>query len=253
MNIQVNETIKHYDGTNENYISRWYPKIKNCGLLVPATKIFRVPNEILSNIFGETDKEMLLLDQWLRETVWPLMDRRIYFLKNGTFSNKFDFMYCKTNKYNLLANLVEINTTAEMFGAGGIEEFALREFVDLGYNEQEIAKIYNGLPLHTEFRVFYDFDATKALYCVNYWDYDYVAKNLYSYNDKLVFESYYPKILKEYEMNKNKVCDLVEKHMQSVDLTGKYSIDIMMDTKKQFWLIDMALARNSAYWNESEE
>ena len=109
------------------------------------------------------------------------------------------------------------------------------------------------MPLHTEFRVFYDFDATKALYCVNYWDYDYVAKNLYSYNDKLVFESYYPKILKEYEMNKNKVCDLVEKHMQSVDLTGKYSIDIMMDTKKQFWLIDMALARNSAYWNESEE
>ena len=36
-------------------------------------------------------------------------------------------------------------------------------------------------------------------------------------------------------------------------LEGKWSIDIMMNDENDFYLIDMALAKNSAYWDPEHE
>ena len=46
---------------------------------------------------------------------------------------------------------------------------------------------------------------------------------------------------------------LVSKHMKSTEgLSGQWSIDILEDEAGKFWLIDMAIAQRSAYWDESK-
>ena len=38
--------------------------------------------------------------------------------------------------------------------------------------------------------------------------------------------------------------------MKEVELIGNWSVDILLDEKGDFWLIDMAIAENSAYWDK---
>lgn len=57
------------------------------------------------------------------------------------------------------------------------------------------------------------------------------------------------KLSSRYEANK----DIVIKHLQTIlpniDLEGQWSVDIMQNGK-DFWLIDMASAEHSAYYDE---
>lgn len=42
---------------------------------------------------------------------------------------------------------------------------------------------------------------------------------------------------------------MVSKCMENVDLTGKWSVDIMYDEETDcYYLIDMAIAEQSTYW-----
>ena len=36
-------------------------------------------------------------------------------------------------------------------------------------------------------------------------------------------------------------------------LTGQWSVDVLMDEREKFWLIDMAIAQRSAYWEQRPE
>ena len=48
---------------------------------------------------------------------------------------------------------------------------------------------------------------------------------------------------------KDAVQDKVADAMQNVQgLTGQWSVDVLMDEREKFWLIDMAIAQRSAYW-----
>lgn len=43
---------------------------------------------------------------------------------------------------------------------------------------------------------------------------------------------------------------MVQEHLQSVTaLSGRWSVDILLDESDTYWLIDMAVAEQSAYWN----
>jgi hypothetical protein len=106
------------------------------------------------------------------------------------------------------------------------------------------------MPLQNEYRVFYDFDSKQPLYIVNYWDWGYchdaISRNI---TDKLVYECYYGRILEHYEENKDMVMEYVDKHMKNVTgLKGIWSVDIM-EANGRFWLIDMAVGYDSAYWD----
>jgi len=41
---------------------------------------------------------------------------------------------------------------------------------------------------------------------------------------------------------------LVAEHMRDVDMSGQWSIDILLDDYRNPWLIDMAQGERSAYW-----
>ena len=52
-----------------------------------------------------------------------------------------------------------------------------------------------------------------------------------------------------YEDHKTEVVNKVDLAMLGVKMTGKWSIDVLLDEWGNYWLIDMAKAENSAYWN----
>lgn len=125
--------------------------------------------------------------------------------------------------------------------------FVVRELIKSSNNTPTI---YNGLPLNIEFRVFYDFDSHKVLYSCNYWDYNYCIDYLEP-NDKIVFEHEYKRINEAFLSLQKIVERKIEDSMKNVELKGQWSIDIMY-TLDEFYLIDMAIARQSAYWNGGE-
>ena len=243
--------------SNPNNFSKWFKEIENCGITVPKTLIIQVPENISHAFFMDKPSEnRKLISEWIKETVLPAVkDKHIHynlFIKNGTFSNKFNFATCKTtmNIDKLTSSIIDVNYQAICLGADGFTELVIREFID--YDISKTACIYNGMPLRPEQRVFYDFDKHEVLYSVNYWDYDYchdeIARNK---TDKIVYETVYPEILAEYEKNKSMIEQLVSEKMDNItSLSGIWSIDIMQ-ANNQIYLIDMAIGCQSAYWNPS--
>lgn len=167
-------------------------------------------------------------------------------LKNN--QNNISFWYPKIKSCET-RSLIEINYASLMFETGGNTEVAIRERIIA--DESITPCIYNGMPLRNEYRVFYDFDKKKVLYIVNYWDWDFchdaISRNV---TDKIVYEAAYPELSKRFAENKNSVKDIVKKAMEKVNgLTGIWSIDILADESQNLWLIDMAVGRQSAYWD----
>ncbi len=239
---------------NENNFSKWYPKVKDCGIRQPVTAYFDVPEELIEAFFmthDEDDRDKIY--NWVKTELIPQIPDNLrnkpVFVKNGTFSNKFDFKTCATftEPCSLTSSLIEINYNSFLFDAGGANEVVVRERIP--YDARKTPCIYNGMPLRNEFRVFYDFDKHAVLYAVNYWDYDYCIRAIRNNaTDLVVFDAMQCLLTQGYNENVDSAVTLVDMHMKNVDLKGKWSIDIMM-TDEGFWLIDMAVAEQSAYWD----
>ena len=245
----------NYLKDNPNNISFWYPKIKDCGMLVPETHIVTVPEDIVIAFYmeGDIQANQDKIYEWVKSEIMPSLPqnlRGLIFMKNGAFSNKFDFNTCaiRANTLDIARNLIEINYASLMFETGGNTEVAIRERIL--YDSAITPCIYHGMPLNNEYRVFYDFDNKRALYVVNYWDWEYchdaISRDI---TDKIVYETYYPTLEKRYAENCGFVMQYVEDHMYCVEgLTGIWSIDVM-EINDTYWLIDMAIGSQSAYWN----
>ena len=61
-----------------------------------------------------------------------------------------------------------------MYGVSSNNEWVVREFID---DVENNPTIYNGLPLHTEYRVFVDFDTNGILGINPYWDANIMKEN----------------------------------------------------------------------------
>ena len=235
-------------------VSYWFPKVANCGIKVPKTFVKEIPVELFGHLFIDHPEEDIdYIYNWVKNELIPSIPnelRGLIFIKNGAFSNKFDFSTCsiRCNPLEIARSIAEINYASLMFDTGGNTEIVIRERIP--YDEQKTMTIYNGMPLRNEYRVFYDFDNRKALYVTNYWDWNYchdsISRNA---TDKLVYEKVYNELHAHYLFTHERVLKLVEEHMQDVDLSGIWSVDILEDEQNDFWLIDMALGYRSAYWN----
>ncbi|GHU61019.1 hypothetical protein AGMMS49975_30210 [Clostridia bacterium] len=85
------------------------------------------------------------------------------------------------------------------------------------------------MPLRTEIRVFYDFDKREVLYSANYWDYDYCRSNIRARADQIIFDALKDEILTGYEKYRKQAEDAVAKAMRGVNMTGKWSIDLLLE------------------------
>lgn len=242
----------YFDRSAQNNFSFWFPKVEHCGIRVPKSVIFKTPEDIISHFYMEDSKnDLRAIRGWVDAVVEPGVREAglsgAIFVKNGTFSNKFEAEACFCSTENLAYSIASINYQALCVDAGGLDELVVRARIP--HDRRKTPCIYGGLPLRPEFRVFYDFDIRTVLFSVNYWDYNYVFPHLYDATDKIVFQHERPRLEYEFKANKQHAEDLIRNRMAGVSgLEGPWSADLLQDDYGQFWLIDMAVAERSAYW-----
>lgn len=247
-----------FQNRQHNLFSYWFPKIEKCGLPVPKSAVIQIPSEITEFLYDEKMKEYkdaliaFLENEFDKNDAVKAMRNKMGFVKNGIFSNKFDAAascFCFITPDDIAHNLAWINYESLCVMAGGEDELVIRERI---HHYSEVTPcIYDGLPLRSEFRVFYDFDAQKPLYIVDYWDFNNVFPYLRSKTDIIVFGHEKERLSQTFTDKKDEVLELVGTHMKNVSgLSGRWSVDIMLDEKGKYWLIDMAIAAHSAYWDE---
>lgn len=235
--------------------SYWYPKVKDCGIKIADSKIIQVPQEVqrafyMSDSGLPKEEWTKLIKVFFESKVYPEMTGKFSICsnKNSTFSNKFNYVSCVSNEFNILSHMLDINYSALLLGAGGLDEIVLREWIPT--DARDIPTIYNGMPLRPEFRIMYDFDTHSIISTHNYWDWEYCHDSIVrNVTDKIVYESYYEKLNIIYLHFKEHVETLIKNNMPNVkELNGKWSIDIMYDElHNDFWLIDLATYERSAY------
>ena len=242
---------------NPNNFSYWFPKVAphldEKGIRSPKSKVIPVSENIMNACFMERKGDYELIREWIRVTVMPELLGAEFplFMKNGCFSNKFDFnKSCRLEAYDeeaITKNFVNLQAASLLFDTGGNMEVVFREFIQ---PQKGTPTIYNGMPFRPEMRVFYDFDKHSYCYAVNYWDWDYcherIAENA---DDKEVYESVYPELKDLYEYRKHYFLPRILSAFRRVRLlTGIWSADFILDEHRA-WFIDMAVGERSAYWD----
>ena len=258
-------------GMNRNSMGHWLPALvegKGGFFKIPDTTMIKVPLPLLqlTRIAYEamTPTTMMIVDRYCQK-IFELDENKEYFVKTGTFSSKYDFRNAHVWKPKEVRELGEYllfihHQTVQMasffsqphtYGAGTTNEWVVREFIrDVENNPY----IYKGLTLHTEYRAFVDFDTQKVIGIANYWDPDLMKQrfghesdrdNPHNIHDYVIYEMHEPILVKRYKQNKELVVREVEKILPNIQLTGQWSLDIMQNGD-DFYLIDMALAENSA-------
>ncbi len=275
-NLEMNHSLAKFRRNiraDVNNFSYWFPSIEDflifsdtfiendiqSEIYLPKSYIIDIPSNVVDHFAMEnpnTDHQIIL--DFVNDTVMPIIKKYFpkqdIFLKNGTFSNKFDFNHSchifSTDNSNDIAKKIEnLEYASICFDTGGFYELILREYIHPKTNYS----IYNGMPLRPEARIFYDFDKHKLLYHVNYWDWDYCHERICDdLNDKKVYEKNYKEITSKLNSLIEKYLPIIENRLKyCTTLRDKWSIDFLFEDDKCY-LIDMALAKQSAYWKEEE-
>lgn len=250
--LQEQENIAAiHSRSKENELSYWFEKTCNLGFRVPKTAIL---------FFSNKEIQLIKSYEWAKLSKEEITKRAINVLNNsnlnihddmfmrlGIASNKFNFESCIVHGIDdLYSKLMQL--LSEMIFR--IEyndhvELVLREYIKPSYSRP---CIYNGMPLNTEFRVFYDFDLSKVLGICNYWDQDTMLDNLHNSFDLLNFAKVCEEINKDFNTLKPRLYDECSK-LSKCCLNGKWSVDFMYDGNN-FILIDMAHAECSYYYDK---
>lgn len=271
--LDYDEIMYEMIGTNPNSMGHWFPKLIEAAkyqdfFKIPKTVIIKVPMPVLqlTRISYEnlTRTTLDIVDNYCYE-VFGLNPDKEYFIKTGTYSSKFDFRNAYVHEAKEIRELGEYllfihyqaNQMASPFthpciyGVSTTNEWVVREFIP---DRENNPCIYKGLPLHTEYRVFVDFDEDKILGIAPYWKPDVMeqrfgheedADSPHNIHDYVIYKSHEETLMKRYEDNKDLVCRELEKLILEINLAGQWSLDIMQNGD-DFWIIDMALAKDSA-------
>lgn len=260
-------------GMNQNSMSHWLPAVTRAVgfselFQIPETKIAKVPMPILQmsrlDYSSLTPASLQIVDEWAMKA-FDLDVNKTYFIKTGTYSSKYDFRNAKVSGEKEVLELGEYllfiqNQAVTMagplakpsfYGVSTTNEWVVREYIE---DKENNPTIYKGMPLHTEYRVFVDFDEDKILGMCPYWEPETMkrrfsqmddASSPHQRHDYIIYKMHEETLMKRYHDNEDKVLNAVRKMLPHVELTGQWSIDIMQNGD-DFWLIDMATADTSA-------
>ena len=246
---------------NPNNFSFWFPQLKTVrdhGIHVPESYIVEVPEEVYRAFFQERGGDKRLIRQWVHQKILPVIKEHFHnkevFVKNGCYSGKFSFDKCchipaDATLKEITEHLCDIQydaLCAGLNGAGGYLEIVIREWIR---PENFTEKIYGGMPLRPEIRMFYDFTSHRPLYAVNYWDWDYCHEAIaYREEDFKVYERVYPSLLQKLRVLTEKHWHTICEALRHVQMQGMWSVDFILE-EKMVWMIDAAIASMSAYWD----
>ena len=255
---------------NMNQMGYWLPKVAEISpFKIPDTKILKVPLSLLQlgRVFEYselTPTTFKIINEYCKK-VFKLDLNSTYFIKNGVFSSKFDFRNAKVTTPQEVAELgqylfyihqqacqmASLFNNKSIYGCGTTNEWIVREYIGSTVKET----IYMGLPLNTEYRIFVDFE-TKAILSDNqYWNKEVMNKrfeenrNGHDVHDVITYNMASERLEKTYNENIDKVKKMMQKLLNNnIEMTGQWSLDIMQ-VENDFYLIDMALAENSFYYD----
>lgn len=254
-----------------HYMPKLVPKVKKAGLLIPRTIIIKLPPEFVIETYNSDwtiERKRIINDLILDYLAGQGFKDDILFIKTGTFSSKFNFKNCKTDKEHLIDNFIKILYESALCGAGTVNTLIIREYIE---EEKDSFYIYNGMPLRNEIRYFVDFDNKKVLGYADYWNEKAMTKLIgedLNLNESIA-ESNNTDGLPEYKKQRyadfknwyrwhraRKENSLQETYQNTItfiekllnqdnDLKGRWSIDIM-PCNDQYYFIDAALMNQSA-------
>lgn len=256
--------------TNVNSIGHWFPALAAANadkefFKIPKTTYVKLPVTMLeltkNDYMSLTQTTKNIVDKWAMR-VFSLDASKDYFVKNGVFSNKFDFRNChvcgekevkELGEYLLFIHFAACQMASALnhpciYGPGTTTEWVVREFIP---DQENCPVIYKGLPLHTEYRVFIDCDTDRILGIHPYWDPEVMEKRFdehrddHDEHDAIAYRAYESTLMEKYEKNKDLVSRKIAELLPDLDLKGQWSLDVMQNGD-DFWLIDMALAEQSA-------
>ena len=262
-------------GMNRNSMGHWFPQlVEACKgrdfFKIPATTIAKVPMPLLQltrqEYSGLTQTTLNIVDQWAMEA-FHLDENKDYFIKTGTYSSKFDFrnahVHGPKEVHDLGEYLLFIHFQALMmasplsspciYGASTTNEWVVREYIQ---DKEDNPSIYMGLPLHTEYRVFIDCDTKEVIGIHPYWDPDVMKQrfqqgiqqeDVHMKHDYVTYAAHEETLMRRYKEHKDEVVQHVAEILPDLKLTGQWSLDIMQNGG-DFWLIDMGVAENSAFY-----
>ena len=264
-------------GMNPNSMGYWFPALEKAVMQqdffkVPETKIVKVPLPILQlthlDYFSLTPTTLHIVDAWAREA-FELDENKTYFIKTGTYSSKFDFRNAKVTspaevreigQYLLFIHAQALamahydlsgRNQPCIYGVSTTNEWVVREYIE---DKENLPCIYHGMPLHTEYRAFIDFDTDELIGIVPYWDSESMKKRFSQESDAdtadmkhdyIIYCKEEERLQKTFDANKDMLGEKLKDMIPDIDLKGQWSLDIMQNGD-EFWIIDMALAANSA-------
>ena len=262
--------------TNPNSMGHWLPAlVEACRgqdfFKIPATRIAKVPMTLLQLTRQEyaqlTPTTLRIVDEWAHEA-FKLNDNKTYFIKTGTYSSKFDFRNAKVTgakeirelgEYLLFIHFQALQmasplSTPCIYGASTTTEWVVRDFIP---DKENNPCIYKGMPLHTEYRIFIDADNKTVIGKTPYWEPETMKKrfsegaeggSMHHAHDYLIYKAHEETLMRRYQENIDNVVAHVESILPNLNLHGQWSLDIMQNGD-DFWLIDMGLAENSAFYD----
>lgn len=262
---------------NRNSMGYWLPPLVDAIKLqsffkVPKTKIIKVPLTLLQltrcdyNLLTRTTLD--IVDRYCQK-VFELKENEDYFIKTGTYSSKFDFRNAHVHgakevrelgEYLLFIHYQALQMASPLsspciYGASTTTEWVVREFIP---DKENNPCIYKGLPLHTEYRVFIDCDTQKVIGVNPYWDPNVMKQRFghsedsnspHNIHDYVIYQMHEECLMNRYNENVRSVVAHVENMLPNLKLEGQWSVDIMQNGD-DFWLIDMGVAENSAFYKE---
>lgn len=275
--LDLDEITRRIIAMNKNAMGYWLPQIieptlDKGELIIPKTSILKVPTTMLQLTrceYTELTRTTLDIVDEVCLRAFNLDETKDYFIKTGTYSSKFDFRNARVNdpkevreigEYLLFIHYQALQMASFLvkpciYGVSTTDEWVVREFIQ---DKEDNPCIYKGLPLHTEYRVFVDFDTKEVIGINPYWDPTTMkqrfgneddANSPHNIHDYTIYSMYEDTLMKRYEQNKDHVIKCVQHILDNENsLNGQWAIDIMQNDD-EFWLIDMALAENSAYYN----
>jgi hypothetical protein len=271
--LDLDEVLYKMLDQNPNSMSHWLPEIACANAIsggffrIPETVVVKVPLPVLQltriafDEINQTTKD--IVNEWAK-TVFHLQTGKKYFIKTGTYSSKFDFRNAKVaddkevmeiGEYLLYIQFQAQQMAAPLtkpviYGASTTTEWVVREYIE---DKEGNPTIYKGLPLHTEYRVFVDFDCQKVLGVLPYWEPHTMKRRFmcgaqespHDFHDYIIYKAHEPVLLQRYYQNEETIRKNMKKLVKNANLTGQWSVDIMQNGD-DFWLIDMATADTSA-------
>lgn len=262
---------------NVNSMGYWLPPLieavkKQKFFKVPATKVLKVPLPLLQLTRMEytalTPSTLCIVDEFCYKA-FGLNPEKEYFIKTGTYSSKFDFRNAhvvggkevqELGEYLLFIHYQALcmahydlsgRNQPVIYGVSTTTDWVVRDYIQ---PKPGMKEIYYGLPLRPEYRIFVDFDTDQIIGCSPYWEPETMKKRFGHSDDSaapdkvhdyIIYSAAEEELMKQYRENIGKITENLKKMIPDINLSGQWSIDIMQNGD-EFYLIDMALAGNSA-------